>query len=127
MIGSAALLVGARIDYHRWARMVPTLVLGALALLVAVLIPDLGLSVNGAQRWIGVGFIQLQPAEPAKFALIAFCAALVARNAHRVHEGALPTCPARFSEVRLRCRSRVAPTGGGRPQRASRRSQRQPA
>jgi cell division protein FtsW len=62
------------------------LVLGALALLAAVLVPGLGVSVNGAQRWIAMGPLQLQPAEPAKFALIVFCAALVARNAHRVHE-----------------------------------------
>jgi cell division protein FtsW len=86
LISSVALLVGARLDYHRWARMVPVLVLGALGLLVAVLIPGIGMTVNGAQRWIGFGFVQLQPAEPAKFALIVFCAALVARNAHRVHE-----------------------------------------
>jgi len=86
VISSVALLLGARIDYHRWANLVPVLVLGALGLLVAVLVPGLGVSVNGAQRWIGVGFVQIQPAEPAKFALIVFCAALVARNTHRVHE-----------------------------------------
>lgn len=86
VVSSAALVVGARLDYHRWARMVPLLVLGAFGLLFAVLIPGIGMSVNGAQRWIGFGFLQLQPAEPAKFALIVFCAALVARNVHRVHE-----------------------------------------
>jgi cell division protein FtsW len=86
VISSAALFVGARFDYHRWARVVPALVLGSLALLVLVLVPGIGMSVNGAQRWLGVGFLQLQPAEPAKFALIVFCAALVARNGHRVHE-----------------------------------------
>ncbi len=86
VISSAALLIGARLDYHRWARFVPLLVLGALGLLFAVLIPGIGMSVNGAQRWIGFGFVQLQPAEPAKFALIVFCAALVARNVHRVQE-----------------------------------------
>lgn len=86
VIASVALFIGARIDYHRWARLVPVLVLGSLGLLVAVLIPGIGMSVNGAQRWIGFGFLQLQPAEPAKFALIVFCAALVARNSHRVHQ-----------------------------------------
>jgi cell division protein FtsW len=94
VIASAALVVGARVDYHRWARMVPLLVLGSLGLLFAVLIPGIGMSVNGAQRWIGFGFVQLQPAEPAKFALIVFCAALVARNAHRVHELSVVLRPA---------------------------------
>jgi cell division protein FtsW len=86
VVASGALFLGARLDYHRWARMVPVLVLGSLALLVAVLIPGIGMTVNGAQRWIGLGILQLQPAEPAKFALIVFCAALVARNGHRVHQ-----------------------------------------
>jgi cell division protein FtsW len=86
VIASVALFIGARVDYHRWARLVPVLVLGSFGLLVAVLIPGIGMSVNGAQRWIGFGFLQLQPAEPAKFALIVFCAALVARNSHRVHQ-----------------------------------------
>jgi len=86
VISSVALFVGARIDYHRWAQVVPALVLGSLGLLVLVLVPGIGVSVNGAQRWLGFGFLQLQPAEPAKFALIVFCAALVARNGHRVHE-----------------------------------------
>ncbi|HEU5083928.1 MAG TPA: putative lipid II flippase FtsW [Acidimicrobiales bacterium] len=86
VIGAAGLIVGARLDYHRWARMVPALVLSTLGLLLLVLVPGIGVNVNGAQRWIGIGFLQLQPAEPAKFALIVFCAALVARNAHRVEE-----------------------------------------
>jgi len=94
VIGAVGLVVGARLDYHRWARMVPGLVLTTLGLLVLVLIPGIGVNVNGAQRWIGFGFLQLQPAEPAKFALIVFCAALVARNAHRVEEFAVVLRPA---------------------------------
>lgn len=86
VVGTVGLVVGARLDYHRWARMVPVLVLSTLGLLLLVLVPGIGVNVNGAQRWIGIGFLQLQPAEPAKFALIVFCAALVARNAHRVDQ-----------------------------------------
>src|SRR5690606_10316478 len=33
-----------------------------------------------AQRWIGFGSLQLQPAEPVKFALVVFVAAIVARE-----------------------------------------------
>lgn len=86
VIGSGALVVGARIDYHRWASWVPLLVLGTFGLLLAVLIPGVGISVNGAQRWIGAGALQLQPAEPAKFAIIVFVAALVARERDRIHD-----------------------------------------
>ena len=58
--------------------------LGSGALLFAVLVPGVGLDVNGAQRWIAVGGLQLQPAEPAKFAMIVFVAALVARERDRI-------------------------------------------
>ena len=84
VVGLGALFLGARVDYHRWADRVPLLVLGSVALLVLVLVPGIGINVNGAQRWIGTSAMRLQPAEPAKFALIVFVAALVAREGHRV-------------------------------------------
>ncbi len=82
--GLVVLFVGTRVDYRRWASLVPLLVIGCIAMLVAVLIPGLGVSANGAQRWIGFGSFQIQPAEPAKFAMIVFVAALVAREGHRI-------------------------------------------
>jgi cell division protein FtsW len=58
----------------------PLMLLSALALLV-VLIPGLGQSVNGGQRWISFGGpFQLQPSEPAKLALILWGADLLARK-----------------------------------------------
>jgi cell division protein FtsW len=58
----------------------PLMVLSALALAVA-LVPGLGQSVNGAQRWISFGGpFQLQPSEPAKLALILWGADLLARK-----------------------------------------------
>jgi cell division protein FtsW len=58
----------------------PLMLLSALALAVA-LIPGLGQSVNGAQRWISFGGpFQLQPSEPAKLALILWGADLLARK-----------------------------------------------
>ncbi len=58
----------------------PLMLLSALALAVA-LIPGLGQSVNGAQRWISFGGpFQFQPSEPAKLALILWGADLLARK-----------------------------------------------
>jgi cell division protein FtsW len=58
----------------------PMMLLSALALMVA-LVPGLGQSVNGAQRWISFGGpFQLQPSEPAKLALILWGADLLARK-----------------------------------------------
>ena len=85
-LGLVCLFAGARVDYHRWAGFVPLLVLGSFGMLVAVLIPGVGIDVNGAQRWIGAGEFQIQPAEPAKLAMIVFLAALVARERERIHD-----------------------------------------
>jgi cell division protein FtsW len=58
----------------------PLMLLSALALVV-VLVPGLGQSSNGAQRWISFGGpFQLQPSEPAKLALILWGADLLARK-----------------------------------------------
>ncbi|MDZ7673659.1 MAG: putative lipid II flippase FtsW [Acidimicrobiales bacterium] len=86
VVGFVGLYVGARIDYHRWTSLVPVLVIGSIALLGMVLVPGVGISVNGAQRWLGFGEFQLQPAEPAKFALVVYVAALVARERDRIHD-----------------------------------------
>jgi cell division protein FtsW len=56
----------------------PALVVLSLALLVAVLIPGVGLEANGATRWIGIGPIQVQPSELAKLALILYGAHMIA-------------------------------------------------
>jgi cell division protein FtsW len=50
----------------------------SLFLLVAVMIPGVGMEVNGAKRWIGAGLFQIQPSEIAKVALILYGAQLLA-------------------------------------------------
>jgi cell division protein FtsW len=62
----------------------------ALFLLVAVL--GVGSTINGASRWIGSGFLQIQPSELAKVALILYGADLLARKPKRARsiEGFMP-------------------------------------
>ena len=60
------------------------LILGtSLFLLVAVLVPGVGHTVNGSQRWIGAGFFQFQPSEFAKLALVLYGAYLLATEPKR--------------------------------------------
>ena len=40
-----------------------------------------GTTVNGASRWIGPGFLQIQPSELAKVALVLYGADMLAREA----------------------------------------------
>ncbi|HEX3294851.1 MAG TPA: putative lipid II flippase FtsW [Solirubrobacterales bacterium] len=60
------------------------LILGTgLFLLVAVLVPGVGHTVNGSQRWIGAGLFQFQPSEFAKLALVLYGAYLLAKEPKR--------------------------------------------
>ncbi len=56
---------------------VPLMIL-SISLLVVVMIPGVGIEVNGARRWIGAGLFQIQPSEIAKLALILYGAQLLA-------------------------------------------------
>jgi cell division protein FtsW len=58
----------------------------SFVLVAAVHIPHVGVSVNGARRWIGPGFLQFQPSELLKLALVLYSATLLARKPQRVHD-----------------------------------------
>jgi cell division protein FtsW len=82
-LGTVALVVLAKLDYHRWRRHSGAFVLVALALLAIVL--PIGTGTNGATRWIGVGPLTFQPSELAKLALLVWVADLLARRAAYMH------------------------------------------
>jgi cell division protein FtsW len=72
------MLASTRFDYRRLRALAPALVLGALALCVAVLV--VAQPVNGARRWIGFGPAAFQPSELAKLALAVWLAAYLTRR-----------------------------------------------
>jgi cell division protein FtsW len=93
MIGAVGLLVMhlvARHGLESVRRLTPALLIVSFFLLVAVL--GAGTSVNGSSRWIGGGFLQIQPSELAKVALVLYAADLFARKPKRVRslEGMMP-------------------------------------
>ena len=73
LIGGAAFWVCFRVDYHAWRRYMPLVLLFTLVSLILVLL--IGPSVNGARRWLPLGFTQFQPAEFAKLISIMMMAA----------------------------------------------------
>ena len=79
LVGFAVLLVVAQIRPDTLQRWAPTLYLGALLLLL--LVPFFGVGAKGAQRWLSLGFIRLQPSEIMKIAMPLMVAAWVVRHA----------------------------------------------
>jgi len=82
-LGWGLLVFTSLVDYRRWAKFATPMLVFSLALLGLVLVPGLGVTVNGATRWLQIGPVIFQPAEIAKFALIVWVARfLAARNEH---------------------------------------------
>jgi cell division protein FtsW len=84
LVGATAFAVSARVDYRFWRRASPWLLLGAGALLVAVLLPGVGIRVDGSRRWLGAGALRVQPSELAKVAIVVFGAHLCSRPAAKL-------------------------------------------
>jgi cell division protein FtsW len=84
VLGIGALLITAKVPYHFW-RADPGRLVGAFGLMVVVLVPGIGVTVNGARRG-STSAIAVQPAEVLKFALLLYGADLLARRADRMHE-----------------------------------------
>ncbi len=78
VVGVILMLVLARFNYRRLRYFAAPFLLIAIALLVAVKIPHVGVTLNGAQRWIYLGPISIQPSEIAKGAVLVFAAAVLA-------------------------------------------------
>jgi cell division protein FtsW len=78
LVGVALLLLLRRTGFGALRLLSPALVLGSVALLLAVL--AMGQTVNGARRWLQVGPAVFQPSELAKLALVVFAAAYLSRR-----------------------------------------------
>lgn len=70
VIGGSALVVAATVDYRVWARWWPWLYGLAVVLLLLCFVPPIGMKINGAWRWINLGFATFQPSELGKVAVL---------------------------------------------------------
>jgi cell division protein FtsW len=80
VISFVAALISFQIPITTWEKAAPWLFVASLLLLIVVLIPHIGNSVNGARRWIPLGIMSFQPSELAKFAVLLYAANYMVRK-----------------------------------------------
>ena len=85
-LGTAACIVTSRIPYRFWRQgwVVTTGLVISAVLLVLVIIPGVGVYINGSRRWLVLAGVSFQPSELAKFAIVLYMATVLSRAGHRV-------------------------------------------
>ena len=94
-VGAFAMAFTMRVPYQFWGKrkVVLSLIAVSALLLLLVVIPGVGVYINGSRRWLSVGGISFQPSELAKYAAVLFMAmALTARGRkiRKLFRGILP-------------------------------------
>ena len=80
MVAFIAAVVAFQVPMATWEKLAPWLFVLSLMLLILVLVPFIGKGVNGARRWITLGFMNFQPSELAKFAVLLYAADYMVRK-----------------------------------------------
>lgn len=95
-LGAAAMAVTSRIPFRFWRE--PWVVAGSLALsavlLILVIIPGVGVYLNGSRRWLSIAGMSFQPSELAKIAVVFYLASTLTNRGPRIRSlifGIVPT------------------------------------
>jgi cell division protein FtsW len=78
LAGMVVLQLASRHGLKVIRALTPMLLISSFVLTVAVMVPGVGVTVNGATRWLGAGPLQFQPSELLKVALVLYAAQLLA-------------------------------------------------
>jgi cell division protein FtsW len=84
-VGVAAAAIAFQIPMSAWRTLAPYLFIAGAALLVLVLVPGIGRSINGSRRWLSLAVINLQPSEFMKLAVVLYAASYAVRRAAFLH------------------------------------------
>jgi cell division protein FtsW len=80
LIGLAAGVAAFQVPVDTWKSYAPVLFIVGVFLLVLVLVPGIGKSVNGSRRWLSLFVINLQPSELMKLFAVLYAASYVVRK-----------------------------------------------
>ena len=92
LLGIVFFVIASRFDYHRFYRLRYYILGLSVVLLVLVFVPGIGISANGARRWLGFGGFNLQSSEVAKFGFVIFASCYLSKNYEKTKtfKGILP-------------------------------------
>lgn len=91
--GSVALIICSQIYYRNWRQYAFYIFLASLLLTLLVFIPGLGFSHGGADRWISIGGLTMQPTEFLKIGFVIYIATWLSgtyKHIKTVKHGLLP-------------------------------------
>ena len=93
-MGLAGMVVAAKFNYQRWRGAARMLLIFSLFLLMLVIIPGIGIYINGSRRWLGIEQVfTFQPSEIAKLAVIIYFADSISKKREKMllfREGVTP-------------------------------------
>src|SRR5215208_6397319 len=78
LAGMVLLLLSSRHGLKVIRALTPVLLVSSFGLTMAVMLPGVGVTVNGATRWLAAGPLQFQPSELLKVSLVLYAAQLLA-------------------------------------------------
>jgi cell division protein FtsW len=86
ILGGAAGFACLFVPMRFWSKVGPLMLLIGLALLLVVLIPGVGHTVNGSTRWLRLGSLNLQVSEPVRLCMMIYLAGYLVRHNKTLRE-----------------------------------------
>jgi cell division protein FtsW len=84
VLGLALAWMAMRLPLKCWEYLSLPLLLVGIGLLTLVLVPGIGIEINGAMRWFRLGPVSIQASEPAKVCIIIYMAGYLVRQSEQV-------------------------------------------
>ncbi|HEX2161553.1 MAG TPA: putative lipid II flippase FtsW [Thermoleophilaceae bacterium] len=84
LVGLGVMLLAARHGLALVRQLTPSLLGASFFLTIAVMLPGVGVTINGATRWLAAGPLQFQPSELLKVSLVLYAAQLLATRPRSV-------------------------------------------
>ncbi len=86
LCGVGVMFLCSRFPMGFYKKISPMILLAAAGFLVLVLVPGIGSKVNGARRWINLGFTTFQPSEIAKIGVVMYFSALICKRKNEMRD-----------------------------------------